>query len=65
MNKVELLLLSLMEMDIEDESIYNEREKRERERERDCLKDETPPTDLLQWNFFLFFPLSYAALSSL
>ncbi len=31
LNKVELLLLSLMEMDIEDESIYNEREKRERE----------------------------------
>jgi len=31
MNKVELMLLSLMKMDIEDESIYNEREKRERE----------------------------------
>jgi hypothetical protein len=26
-----------MEMDIEDESIYNEREKRERERERERL----------------------------
>jgi hypothetical protein len=63
MNKVELFLLSLMDMDIEDESIYNEREKRERE--RDCLKDETPATDLLQWNIFLFFSLSDAALSSL